>query len=473
MDEADGTEDHLRWRVTHAARAAVVALGGTTAVLLDEAGDAVGLWLPLAAFVAVTAAIDRRRPVLALWALDLVVVLGLRAMDDHPYGTEPLLALIAVTVAAGALGRARGVVATVVAGALSFLLGMPERWDRPWTEFPASLAVLTSLAVAGHVVGAIEHRSRQAGRQAEERSNQLQAVLSAVLHSDHRGIVVGDGEGRVVEANAAAHRLLQPASGEVVDDGSRELLPERMLDDDGHRVDPDDLPAQVARRTGAVVPERVLGLDGGDERWLAVSAFPVDTPDGRWVVTQLRDVTAETRTVVGLRRQAAVDPLTGVGNRRLLEWTVEDLVDPEEQVGVVLLDIDRFKAVNDVHGHAVGDQVLRQIAERIHAVCRPDDVAIRLGGDEFVLVLRRLEALADADVIVDRIAGALRAPFTTDAGLLDVGCSLGSTAGSALEAKRLVREADRLMYVTKSAGQQDPGLAEVLPAGMDRVRDRA
>lgn len=299
---------------------------------------------------------------------------------DEADGTEPLFALIAVAVAAGALGRARGVPATVVVGTLSVLAGMPERWDRPWSEFPASLAVLASLAVAGHVVGTIEHRSRESGRRAEERSNRLQAVLSAVLHSDHRGIVVGDGEGRVVEANAAARRLLQPDPGEV----DSEVLPERML-----------------------------------------------------------------------------------------EWTVEDLIDPEEQVGVVLLDLDRFKAVNDVHGHAVGDQVLRQIGERIHAVCRPDDVAIRLGGDEFVLVLRRLASLADADVIVDRIAGAMRAPFTTDAGLIDVGCSLGATTGSALDAKRLVREADRLMYATKSAGQQDPGAGETSVAGVDRVRDRA
>ena len=283
-----------------------------------------------------------------------------------------------------------------------------------------------------------------------DRTRRLSAVLAAVAEHDLRGVVVRDGRDEVVQVNAAAARML--GSDRDIAGTDAGTSADAVVDEHGQPVGRDGLPDRVARATGRPVAERVLGFGGDEGRWLAVAAVPVDTPDGRWVVTQLRDVTAETSAVVRLRRQAAVDPLTGVGNRWLLQSTVEALVDPAEQVGIALLDIDDFKAVNDAHGHEVGDQVLREIGERLRAACRPDDVAVRLGGDEFVVVLRRLGDAGTADAIVGRVVRALRDPFSTDAGVLDVACSVGWTAGSALEATALVREADRRMYATKNGG---------------------
>jgi len=442
------------WALVHSSRAGVVVLGGCTALLLEEASTAAPLWLPLVALVAVTAWIDRRHPIPALWAVDLVAVMAVRAWVDVRHGTEPLFALIGVAVAAGAIGRWRGVVAAVVAAAVSFAVAVPEAWDHPWRQLASSVAVVGLLAVGGRIVGIVDDRSRQAGRAAAERSQRLQAVLSAVLRSDPRGIIVRDASGQLVEMNESARRMLHldPVDEQVV---ASDLVwvPSALVDRDERPIPLEELPSEVARRTGEVVTDRLLGLPQL-ERWFSVTAIPVDTPDGRWVVTQLRDVTAETSTVVRLRHQAVVDPLTGVGNRRLLEWTVDDLIDPDEHVGVALIDMDDFKAINDAHGHEVGDQVLRQIAERLQAVCRPDDVAVRLGGDEFVIVLRRLDAtdeVEDVEQIAARLDHVLAAPYATDVGLLDVSCSIGWTTGSAVEAKALVREADRRMYASKHA----------------------
>lgn len=441
-------------------------LGGATALLLEEAGTAAPLWLPLAGLVLITAWIDRRHPIPALWAVDLVAVMAVRAWVDVRHGTEPLFALIGVAVAAGALGRWRGVAAAVAAATASFAVAVPEGWDHPWRQLASSVAVVGLLAVGGRIIGIVDDRSREAGRAAAERSQRLQAVLSAVLRSDPRGIIVRDSEGQLVEMNQSARRMLDlDDTGEQVVASDLVWVPSALVDRDERPVARDELPSEAARRSGEVVTDRVLGLPQLD-RWFAVTAIPVDTPEGRWVVTQLRDVTAETSTVVSLRHQAALDPLTGVGNRRLLEWTVDDLIDPAEHVGVALIDMDDFKAINDAHGHEVGDQVLRQIAERLQAVCRPDDVAVRLGGDEFLIVLRRLDAadeVDDVDQIVHRLEGVLAAPYSTDVGLLDVSCSIGWSTGSAVEAKALVREADRRMYASKHAAVLDLGPIDIRP----------
>lgn len=452
------------WALVHAARAGVVVLGGCTAVLLDEAATAAPLWLPLVALVAVTAWIDLRHPIPALWAVDLVAVMAVRAWVDVRHGTEPLFALIGVSVAAGALGRWRGVATAVGVAGVSFALAIPESWDHPWRQLASSVAVVGLLAVGGRIIGIVDHRSREAGRAAAERSQRLQAVLSAVLRSDPRGIIVRDGEGRLVELNESARRMLDldAAVGHLVT-SDQVRLPSALVDRDERPVAHDELPSEAARRTGEVVTDSVLGVPQLD-KWFAVTAIPVDTSEGRWVVTQLQDVTAETSTVLSLRHQAAVDPLTGVGNRRLLEWTVDDLIDPEEHVGVALIDMDDFKAVNDAHGHEIGDQVLRQIAKRLQALSRPDDVAVRLGGDEFLIVLRRLDAaeeIEDVDQIVARLTRALAAPYPTDAGLLDISCSIGWTTGSAVQAKALVREADRRMYASKHAAVLDLGPIDI------------
>ena len=314
------------WALVHAARATVVVLGGCTALLLDEGGTAGPLWLPLAALVVVTAAVERRRPIPTLWAVDLVAVMAVRAWVDVHHGTEPLFALIGATVAAGALGGGVGVLAAIATAGASFALAVPAGWDDPWRELASSLAVVALLALAGHVIGIVDRRSREAGRRAQEHSQRLQAVLSAMLRSDPRGIIVRDGAGQVVEINESARQLLGLGTGDVVGGpdspaaaGELAGLRTAIVDRDGHPLPAEDLPSEVALRTGHVAPERVIGLGPDPARWLAVSAVPVDTAAGRWVLTQLRDVTAETSTVVRLRHEAALDPLTGVGNRRLLD----------------------------------------------------------------------------------------------------------------------------------------------------------
>lgn len=151
---------------------------------------------------------------------------------------------------------------------------------------------------------------------------------------------------------------------------------------------------------------------------------------------------------------AAVDSLTGLANRAAflaaLESTISTSANQGQSVGLVLyLDLDRFKPINDTHGHAVGDEVLRAVGNRISANCRVEDLGARIGGDEFAVLLaasRHPNPLA----LRDRLLGELRKPIETSAGPVSVGASCGMAAvGGADFAEAVLARADAAMYADK------------------------
>ncbi len=153
-----------------------------------------------------------------------------------------------------------------------------------------------------------------------------------------------------------------------------------------------------------------------------------------------------------LRERARTDPLTGLLNRAGLAEELRAAVDDEAAGGsplaVVMLDLDRFKEVNDTLGHAVGDALLCAVAERLTGELRRGDVLARLGGDEFVVLLRD----ADPDAVrraTDRLLAGLRLPFDVDGIVLEVDGSLG-VATSGTDPTELLRAADVAMYAAKA-----------------------
>ena len=153
-----------------------------------------------------------------------------------------------------------------------------------------------------------------------------------------------------------------------------------------------------------------------------------------------------------LRRQVRTDPLTGLGNRTAL---YEDLArrltqtDPEP-LAVLLLDLDRFKEINDSLGHHVGDQLLVEVGMRLQPLLRRHDLLARLGGDEFAIVLSGQEPLP----VARRLLAELTTPFDLDGVLVRVGGSLGVARfpEDARDANGLLQRADVAMYVAKAAG---------------------
>ena len=159
-----------------------------------------------------------------------------------------------------------------------------------------------------------------------------------------------------------------------------------------------------------------------------------------------------------LRAMATHDALTGLANRtELLEEVTRAVIASRRSpraTAVLMMDLDRFKAVNDALGHAAGDELLVAAAARLNEVVRGGDLVARLGGDEFVVVMRDLGDPAEAVRAAGRLVDAFRAPFTLDGRELFATASVGVAVASATsEAGDLLREADTAMYAAKEAGR--------------------
>lgn len=177
------------------------------------------------------------------------------------------------------------------------------------------------------------------------------------------------------------------------------------------------------------------------------------TADG-WVV-RLQDVGERNRERERIERLAWHDPLTGLPNRRLLEdRTGQALVQAERHrqgLALMLLDLDRFKEVNDTLGHQVGDLLLQQVAERLGGPLRRTDTLARLGGDEFAVLLAPPTGLETACRVAERLVEALVAPFWVDGSRLEVGVSIGVALfpDHGHDLATLLEQADAAMYKAK------------------------
>ena len=193
--------------------------------------------------------------------------------------------------------------------------------------------------------------------------------------------------------------------------------------------------------------------------WLELSCIPLRLAgqgvDGFVGIAQ--DITAQRHEQDRLTALSQRDPLTGLLNRAGFEQFLERQADDGlgATLGLLYIDLDRFKPVNDRHGHAMGDRLLQSVARRLTALVRPTDAVARLGGDEFAVLLANAGALAHCDAIADKVVAAIGAPFDVDAQALHIGASVGVAFGVEAGADRgeLIRRADAALYRAKASGR--------------------
>lgn len=308
------------------------------------------------------------------------------------------------------------------------------------------------------------HRHLRAGvGAAEARLREAEEALARFFNAIPVGALLLNGEARVIRANTRAMTLLgQDAEGvRKVDWRDPDLL---LLQADGNPIPQEDRPLIRALRTGQRVEEVVLGVErpDGNWAWVSVTAEPHLDPEGRVaeVLVTFDDITARKTAEHELAVQTFRDRLTSLPNRALfMERLAQALLRTERRrasAGVLFLDLDRFKLVNDSLGHEAGDQLLVQVARRLKGALRPEDTVARLSGDEFVVLLEDLPAVADALRVAERVAVAMETPFEVAGQEVFVSWSTGLAMAGGPEASpsELVRDAEVAMYRAKAKGER-------------------
>jgi diguanylate cyclase (GGDEF)-like protein/PAS domain S-box-containing protein len=288
--------------------------------------------------------------------------------------------------------------------------------------------------------------SHQTARARSPRDAAIDRSIGGAFDAAAVGMALTDLDGRFLRVNDEFCGLLGY--------GRATLLDGMALSDVTH---PDDETPNRADRRSAIaagapsyrVEKRYIRADG-DVIWTDANVTVMRDERGEPVhlLGVVQEITESKRVQANLRRLALEDPLRVALARAGRHGSL---------TGVLFLDLDGFKAINDEHGHHVGDELLKAVAQRLRAVLRPADVVARLGGDEFVAVCEEIAGLEEAHAIASRVEVAIADPIATDAGSLIVHASVGLALAEGergAEADGLIRRADEAMYRAKNAGSQ-------------------
>ncbi|MGO9995538.1 MAG: diguanylate cyclase domain-containing protein [Steroidobacteraceae bacterium] len=202
----------------------------------------------------------------------------------------------------------------------------------------------------------------------------------------------------------------------------------------------------------------------GAEAYVAFDATTIQTTMGPRTVLVGTDVTTWMRSQARLQRLAFEDALTGLANRAHLHDRIEQAIASARRnagtFAVLLIDLDRFKPINDIHGHATGDFVLRETARRLQAATRAVDTVARLGGDEFVVLLGGDGGRDEARLVVERIIQTVTAPLAVHGLRLGVSVGIAIYPADGSDADQLLARADGAMYDAKDRGGNRHAFAE-------------
>lgn len=299
-------------------------------------------------------------------------------------------------------------------------------------------------------------------KEAERRLRQSVARFRAAFDDSALGMALvpldGGGRGLIIEANDQLRRIFRcdDLVGTAVD---------RLVEVDESVFTSEDLLALTPEAPAIRVEVKAAVTD--DDRWLRLVAAPVraeDAEHGRFAVLQVEDITDERRIQAEVTHLALHDSLTGLPNRVLMMDRIERAQERSERTGhhfgVLFVDLDNFKDVNDTFGHGHGDELLIRVADRLKGGLRPNDSAARLGGDEFVVMCEDLStdvelATNELAAIADRLHNRLAPPIVLDGDELFVSASVGSHVSYGLRepVQAVVSNADTAMYQAKTRGR--------------------
>ncbi|MDP9468132.1 MAG: EAL domain-containing protein [Chloroflexota bacterium] len=417
----------------------------------------------------------RRRPQRAaiLLVAGMLAFVLLSAPIPPPVPAVATAPIIAIAFALSFFSGRRLTIALVAAGVVSLVAAImveltPNSPDLP-AEFAAGLRVSGVVGVVGFV-GLVLYRHRRRLEQAVARAATASEAL-AESEARYRTVVEGVREVIFRVDRVGNWALLNHAWEDLTGIPVSDSLGRPVTD----FIHPDDREHHVGLASLVVEGDldayrhelRLVGEQRA-EIWVEVHAQPLRDDAGQFIEMYgtLMDVTARRELEARLARQAFHDDLTGLANRALFKDRVEHALTRQARsprlVGLLFLDLDRFKTVNDSLGHLVGDGLLIAIGKRLHASLREEDTIARLGGDEFAILIDDVTSPKEVLALAERISAVFGTPFKLGEREITIRCSIGVVvaSGGHRTADDLLRDADVAMYRAKAQGRGSYALFE-------------
>jgi diguanylate cyclase (GGDEF)-like protein/PAS domain S-box-containing protein len=325
-----------------------------------------------------------------------------------------------------------------------------------WVQTRGSVAVWTEGGEPHLVAGTHQDITAQKTRQIELQT--MYARLNAIVENAGCGIALLDSDLRYVVCNQRTREMFD--------------MPDWLFDGPPPKIEdffrfaarrgdlgPGDEDELVANRMAALLARRPYAYyrTTPNGRTIHINSVPIA---GAGVATIYTDVTAERESLARIDYAAHHDVLTGLANRAELKRCIAETLEMQAEDGaarsIFVLDLDRFKAVNDTLGHAIGDGLLKAVADRILAIVRDGDVTARLGGDEFAVLLRTDgNQREETSAVAARLLATISAPYEIEGRLLHIGVSIGVALAPdhGRDADTLIRNADFALYKVKAHGK--------------------
>ncbi|MEO1019496.1 MAG: EAL domain-containing protein, partial [Pseudomonadota bacterium] len=309
-----------------------------------------------------------------------------------------------------------------------------------------------------HTLGELQHRDQSLITQNER--------FDAALGNMSQGLCMFDGRERLIVTNDRFREILRLPREFIQPGMALDGFTRSGQETDNAYLDNADAYACAVRTLIAGRESGSDTLELGDGRTVEIWYRPMQ--GGGWVTT-FEDITERRQTEAKIAHMARHDTLTGLGNRALFRDEMERAllrVGRGDRIGVLCLDLDRFKIVNDTLGHPVGDTLLQVVADRLRQCVREVDTVVRLGGDEFAIIVADVEQPAASIALADRLLETIGAPYEIDDHKLNIGTSIGVAIApdDGNDPDRLLKSADMALYRAKEDGR---GTVRIFEPEMD------
>ena len=324
-------------------------------------------------------------------------------------------------------------------------------WRRDASSFPVELAIVPTEIAEGHPGAIFLFRDLSVEKHTEERLR----LASTVFDNAAEGIAVLDANFRVTTINPA---FTSVTGFDLADVHGRRPFFLTATASDGELVD--EIWTAI-RSNGRWESEHWSARKDGQEYavWLSISATTDEVGNISQYAVVFSDITQRKRDEERIRYQATYDQLTGLPNRSLfmdrLSVALHQAQRHGHRVGLMFIDLDGFKLINDTLGHDIGDELLKEVAQRLLVCVRQGDTVTRFGGDEFTIIMPDLGEMRNVLAIAHRIIDTLKLPFTLRGAEAFISASIGITSfpDDAQTVQALLKNADAAMYRAKETGK--------------------